>query len=60
MPRKETPDGFLDPMQAKEAPQLPEGPEWLYEVKLDGYRAQAISGGLEVSLFSRNGLEAVS
>jgi DNA ligase D-like protein (predicted ligase) len=33
---------------------LPEGPDWLYELKLDGYRAQAIKTGGEVQLRSRN------
>ena len=33
---------------------LPEGPEWLYELKLDGYRAIALVRGGTVSLRSRN------
>jgi bifunctional non-homologous end joining protein LigD len=33
---------------------LPEGPDWLYELKLDGYRAQAIKTGGRVQLRSRN------
>ena len=33
--------------------QLPDGPEWVYEVKLDGYRALAINGNGEPSLYSR-------
>ena len=33
---------------------LPEGPDWLYELKLDGYRAQAIKAGGKVQLRSRN------
>ena len=32
------------------------GPEWIYEIKLDGYRAQAICDGKTVQLLSRNGL----
>ena len=33
---------------------LPEGPEWEYELKLDGYRAVAIKSGDCVKLRSRN------
>jgi ATP-dependent DNA ligase len=33
---------------------LPEGPQWVYEIKLDGYRAVAIKTGGKVTLFSRN------
>jgi len=34
--------------------ELPEGDEWLYEVKLDGYRALLIKAGTDVRLMSRN------
>jgi len=30
---------FMEPMLLQRAQSLPEGPEWSYEVKLDGYRA---------------------
>ncbi|HYF35045.1 MAG TPA: non-homologous end-joining DNA ligase [Prosthecobacter sp.] len=33
---------------------LPEGPEWLYEIKWDGYRAIAAKNGAVVELTSRN------
>ena len=35
--------------------QLPEGSEWLYEVKFDGYRCLAGKDGAGVSLWSRRG-----
>jgi len=34
---------------------LPEGEEWIYELKLDGYRAQAIRDSKGVRVLSRNG-----
>ncbi len=57
MPRnKDLAAGFIEPMQCLQVDRLPEGPDWIYEVKLDGYRAQAICDGKTVRLLSRNGL----
>jgi len=44
----------LSPMMATSARVLPSGPEWSYEVKWDGYRAQAVRNGSSLSLASRN------
>jgi DNA ligase D-like protein (predicted ligase) len=41
-------------MLALPASTLPQGDEWTYEVKWDGYRAQALKSGSTVSLASRN------
>jgi bifunctional non-homologous end joining protein LigD len=41
-------------MAAMPVQKLPEGDEWLYELKLDGYRALLIKNGLQVQLRSRN------
>lgn len=32
---------FIEPMYARLGSELPEGNEWLYEVKFDGYRCLA-------------------
>src|SRR5437764_490254 len=42
------------PMLASSAAELPEGPDWSYEVKWDGYRAIAVKDGASVHLSSRN------
>ena len=41
-------------MQALLVTKLPEGDRWLYEVKLDGYRAIAIKNGDDIEIRSRN------
>jgi len=41
-------------MAAVSVTELPEGAEWLYELKLDGYRALLIKDGDRVTLQSRN------
>jgi bifunctional non-homologous end joining protein LigD len=43
------------PMLATLADRLPEGDDWLFEVKWDGYRALGYVRGGEVRLVSRNG-----
>jgi bifunctional non-homologous end joining protein LigD len=39
-------------MECQSVAKLPEGPQWLYEVKQDGYRAEAIIDGSTVTLYS--------
>lgn len=48
---------FVSPMECTPVAQLPDdAATWLYEVKLDGYRACAVvSGGGRASLYSRRG-----
>jgi ATP-dependent DNA ligase len=48
------PAPFIEPMQCKQVERLPDGPEWLYEIKLDGYRAVGIKSGGPTRLMSRN------
>ena len=42
-------------MYAKAVETLPEGSEWIYEIKLDGYRALAGKGSTGVNIWSRGG-----
>jgi bifunctional non-homologous end joining protein LigD len=45
---------FVTPMAALSVDALPEGPEWSYELKLDGYRALIIKDGATIRIRSRN------
>jgi DNA ligase D-like protein (predicted ligase) len=44
---------FIEPMYASPAVELPKGDEWLYEIKLDGYRCLAGRDSRGVTLWSR-------
>ena len=46
---------FIPIASPKLRPAPPTGPEWLHEVKFDGFRIQLHKAGDEVRLYSRNG-----
>ncbi len=46
---------FIECMECLGVAALPEGREWSYEIKLDGYRLEAVKAGKTVTLYSRRG-----
>jgi bifunctional non-homologous end joining protein LigD len=47
----------IRPMMAQSSAQPFDDPEWIFEMKWDGYRALATITSEQVNLFSRNGLK---
>jgi DNA ligase D-like protein (predicted ligase) len=45
--------GFIESMECLPVSVLPEGKEWCYEIKLDGYRLEAVKAKGETTLYSR-------
>ena len=48
---------FCEPSLATLVDEAPNGKEWLYEIKYDGYRAQISMNGRDVKIFKRTGLD---
>lgn len=52
-PLPERKASFIESMECLPVPTVPEGAEWTYEIKLDGYRLEAVRSAGETTLFSR-------
>ena len=48
---------FIEPCVPIAAQRSPSGPDWVHEVKFDGYRSQLHKQGEEVLVYSRNGAD---
>jgi DNA ligase D-like protein (predicted ligase) len=44
---------FIETMDCLPVSELPDGPEWTYEIKLDGYRLEVVRNGRMTTLYSR-------
>ena len=51
------PPDFVPPMLCSVQDEPPEGKDWRYEIKYDGYRIQACVNGAAVRLYTREGLD---
>jgi DNA ligase D-like protein (predicted ligase) len=51
---------FVEPMECKRVPKLPEGEDWVYEIKQDGYRAIGLVDGNSAMLYSMSGQDYAS
>lgn len=48
---------FVSPQLARVVPSVPEGTNWVHEIKLDGYRLIVVRHGSSIRLFTRSGLD---
>jgi DNA ligase D-like protein (predicted ligase) len=46
---------FIESMECLPVTKLPRGPEWSYEIKLDGFRLEAVKKKGDTTLYSRRG-----
>jgi bifunctional non-homologous end joining protein LigD len=55
MLQRTVPAGFITPCLPSPAERPPTGPNWIHEIKHDGYRMMARRDGVGVRLLTRNG-----
>jgi ATP-dependent DNA ligase len=51
-PKASIPIAFIESMECLPVSALPEGKEWSYEIKLDGFRLEAVKKNGETTFFS--------
>jgi DNA ligase D-like protein (predicted ligase) len=51
---------FIEPMECRRVPRLPQGDDWLYEIKQDGYRIVSVIDGNTSLLYSMSGFDYTS
>jgi len=56
-PSRGKPPAWVKPQLALPVKEAPAGPDWLHEIKYDGYRLHARIEGGDVALLTRNGLD---
>jgi ATP-dependent DNA ligase len=52
-----SPSGFIEPCLPSPADRLPDGPDWVHEIKHDGYRLMARRDPIGIRLLTRNGYD---
>jgi bifunctional non-homologous end joining protein LigD len=53
--RKARPSGFVEPCRPSKATRPPSGPQWVHEIKHDGFRLLVRREGVRVRCFTRGG-----
>jgi bifunctional non-homologous end joining protein LigD len=49
--------GFIEPCLPSIGKRIPAGADWVYELKLDGYRLWVRKAGVDLRVYSRNGAD---